>query len=105
MKPWRIAHGSNLFGIFYTNQNWFSCHLCLILVILGARFEFILDEELKVAAACMDVKTALAAKISKERIGTEVCLKILLLLVKLDILPMEQNDSFSNYISLYRLIS
>lgn len=40
---------------------------------LGARFEFILDEELKAAAACDDVKSALAAKISKERIGTEVC--------------------------------
>lgn len=40
---------------------------------LGARFEFILDEELKEAAAGDDVKGALAAKISRERIGTEVC--------------------------------
>ncbi|XP_057742480.1 tRNA nucleotidyltransferase cca2-like isoform X4 [Arachis stenosperma] len=38
----------------------------------GARFEFTLDEDLKVAAACCDVKDALAAKISRERIGTEV---------------------------------
>ncbi|PPD88538.1 hypothetical protein GOBAR_DD14520 [Gossypium barbadense] len=37
----------------------------------GARFDFTLDEELKKAAACDDVKTALAAKISRERIGTE----------------------------------
>ncbi|XP_037491238.1 tRNA nucleotidyltransferase cca2-like [Jatropha curcas] len=42
----------------------------------GARFGFILDEELKVAAACDDVKNALAVKISKERIGTEVDLMI-----------------------------
>ncbi|XP_043809354.1 tRNA nucleotidyltransferase cca2 isoform X2 [Manihot esculenta] len=42
----------------------------------GARFEFILDEELKAAAACDDVKSALAAKISKERIGTEIDLMI-----------------------------
>ncbi|MED6118205.1 hypothetical protein PIB30_000834 [Stylosanthes scabra] len=34
------------------------------------------DEDLKVAAACSDVKDALAAKISKERIGTEVDLMI-----------------------------
>ncbi|KAL1295342.1 putative CCA tRNA nucleotidyltransferase 2 isoform X2 [Arachis ipaensis] len=42
----------------------------------GARFEFTLDEDLKVAAACGDVKDALAAKISRERIGTEVDLMI-----------------------------
>ncbi|KAM7279139.1 hypothetical protein ACFE04_006273 [Oxalis oulophora] len=42
----------------------------------GARFGFTLDEELKVAAACDDVKAALAAKISRERIGTEVDLMI-----------------------------
>ncbi|PON45475.1 Poly A polymerase, head domain containing protein [Parasponia andersonii] len=42
----------------------------------GARFEFILDEELKEAASCDDVKAALAAKISRERIGTEVDLMI-----------------------------
>lgn len=44
-----------------------------ILLFLGARFEFILDEDLKGAAACDDVKDALAAKISRERIGTEAC--------------------------------
>lgn len=90
MKPWRIAHGLTCLEFFIQIRTGFSCHLCLILVILGARFEFVLDEELKVAAACTDVKTALAAKISKERIGTEVCLKILLSLAKPDILPMEQ---------------
>ncbi|KAL2949132.1 hypothetical protein AAZX31_20G161500 [Glycine max] len=42
----------------------------------GARFEFTLDEDLKVAAACDDVKDALAAKISRERIGTEIDLMI-----------------------------
>ncbi|XP_050214204.1 tRNA nucleotidyltransferase cca2 [Mercurialis annua] len=42
----------------------------------GARFEFILDEELKVAASCDDVKNALGAKISKERIGSEIDLMI-----------------------------
>ncbi|XP_021287860.1 putative CCA tRNA nucleotidyltransferase 2 [Herrania umbratica] len=42
----------------------------------GARFGFALDEELKKAASCDDVKTALAAKISRERIGTEIDLMI-----------------------------
>lgn len=42
------------------------------LFLLAARFEFTLDEDLKGAAACDDVKDALAAKISRERIGTEV---------------------------------
>ncbi|XLR54256.1 hypothetical protein S83_004928, partial [Arachis hypogaea] len=42
----------------------------------GVRFEFTLDEDLKVAAACGDVKDALAAKISKERIGKEIDLMI-----------------------------
>ncbi|XP_039003191.1 tRNA nucleotidyltransferase cca2-like isoform X2 [Hibiscus syriacus] len=42
----------------------------------GARFDFTLDEELKKAAACDDVKAALAAKISRERIGTEIDLMI-----------------------------
>ena len=41
-------------------------------IISGARFEFTLDEELKVAASCEEVKAALAAKISRERIGVEV---------------------------------
>lgn len=42
------------------------------MIILGARFEFTLDEELKEAASCEEVKAALAAKISRERIGVEV---------------------------------
>ncbi|XP_061366581.1 tRNA nucleotidyltransferase cca2-like isoform X1 [Gastrolobium bilobum] len=42
----------------------------------GARFGFTLDEDLKGAAACDDVKDALAAKISRERIGTEIDLMI-----------------------------
>ncbi|TXG71725.1 hypothetical protein EZV62_000304 [Acer yangbiense] len=37
----------------------------------GSRFLFILDEELKKAATSNEVKTALAAKISRERIGIE----------------------------------
>ncbi|KAJ4837336.1 hypothetical protein Tsubulata_037776 [Turnera subulata] len=42
----------------------------------GARFEFELDEQLKNAAASDDVKCALGAKVSKERIGTEIDLMI-----------------------------
>uniref|UniRef100_A0A2P2KV25 tRNA-nucleotidyltransferase family protein n=1 Tax=Rhizophora mucronata TaxID=61149 RepID=A0A2P2KV25_RHIMU len=42
----------------------------------GARFGFTLDEELKEAAACDDVKNALAAKVSKERVGTEIDLMV-----------------------------
>ncbi|XP_061993057.1 tRNA nucleotidyltransferase cca2-like isoform X4 [Rosa rugosa] len=38
----------------------------------GARFGFILDEQLKEAAACDEVKAALSAKISRERIGAEI---------------------------------
>lgn len=45
-----------------------------VLVILGARFGFTLDEELKKAAADEDVRVAIADKISRERIGHEVCL-------------------------------
>lgn len=41
-----------------------------------ARFEFTLDDELKEAAACEEVKAALAAKISRERIGVEIDLMI-----------------------------
>nr|XP_029147194.1 CCA tRNA nucleotidyltransferase, mitochondrial-like isoform X3 [Arachis hypogaea] len=37
----------------------------------GGRFEFTLDEDLKVGAACGNVKDALAAKISRQRIETE----------------------------------
>ncbi|KAJ8752341.1 hypothetical protein K2173_003977 [Erythroxylum novogranatense] len=42
----------------------------------GARFGFTLDEELKAAAASDEVKNALGAKVSKERIGTEIDLTI-----------------------------
>ncbi|CAN1256636.1 tRNA nucleotidyltransferase cca2 [Linum perenne] len=42
----------------------------------GARFEFVIDEDLKEAARCEEVKNALAAKISKERVGTEIELMI-----------------------------
>uniref|UniRef100_A0A2N9EF08 Poly A polymerase head domain-containing protein n=1 Tax=Fagus sylvatica TaxID=28930 RepID=A0A2N9EF08_FAGSY len=42
----------------------------------GARFGFLLDEELKEAASCDEVKDALAAKISRERIGVEIDLMI-----------------------------
>lgn len=42
-------------------------------MISGARFEFVLDEELKRAASDDDVKAAIADKISRERIGHEVC--------------------------------
>jgi hypothetical protein len=41
-------------------------------LLLGARFDFTLDDDLKVAAASDDVKNALAKKIKRERIGTEV---------------------------------
>lgn len=51
----------------------FLQHCCLICGHLGARFGFVLDEELKEAASCDEVKDALAAKISRERIGVEVC--------------------------------
>ncbi|CAN1343445.1 tRNA nucleotidyltransferase cca2 [Linum perenne] len=42
----------------------------------GARFEFALDEDLIEAARCEEVKNALAAKGSKERIGSEIDLMI-----------------------------
>ncbi|KAL0460203.1 UNVERIFIED_CONTAM: CCA tRNA nucleotidyltransferase, mitochondrial [Sesamum latifolium] len=38
----------------------------------GARFGFVLDEELMVAAANIDVKAAFEVKISRERIGKEI---------------------------------
>jgi hypothetical protein len=40
--------------------------------ISGARFGFLLDEELKEAAADEEVRSALGNKISRERIGHEV---------------------------------
>ncbi|XXG45516.1 hypothetical protein AAC387_Pa02g0582 [Persea americana] len=42
----------------------------------GARFGFVLDEELKKAAADEEVKAALANKISRERIGHEIDLMV-----------------------------
>lgn len=42
--------------------------------ISGARFGFLLDEELKKAAADDDVIAAIADKISRERVGHEVYL-------------------------------
>ncbi|XP_057976428.1 tRNA nucleotidyltransferase cca2 [Malania oleifera] len=42
----------------------------------GARFEFVLDEDLKEAAASDEVIAALAQKISRERIGHEIDLMI-----------------------------
>ncbi|KAK6116657.1 hypothetical protein DH2020_049591 [Rehmannia glutinosa] len=42
----------------------------------GARFGFVLDEELKIAAADNDVRAAIADKISRERIGHEIDLMI-----------------------------
>jgi tRNA nucleotidyltransferase/poly(A) polymerase len=38
----------------------------------GARFGFKLEEELKNAASCEEVKEALGTKVSRERIGHEV---------------------------------
>ena len=53
-----------------------SCKLALHLIcatkISGARFGFVLDEELKEAASDEEVRSALANKISRERIGHEV---------------------------------
>lgn len=42
----------------------------------GARFEFVLDEGLKKAAASDDVRDAIADKISRERIGHEIDLMV-----------------------------
>ncbi|XP_077241459.1 polynucleotide adenylyltransferase family protein isoform X2 [Tasmannia lanceolata] len=42
----------------------------------GARFGFVLDEELKTAAADEEVKAAIADKISRERIGHEIDLML-----------------------------
>lgn len=61
----------------HTYQKQKKKHCCLICGHLGARFGFVLDEELKKAASCDEVKDALAAKISRERIGVEVCICIL----------------------------
>ncbi len=44
----------------------------LLMCWLGARFGFKLEEELKSAASCEEVKEALGTKVSRERIGHEV---------------------------------
>lgn len=44
----------------------------------GARFGFVLDEELKTAASCEEVKSALGTKVSRERIGHEVSIHFLM---------------------------
>eukprot|EP00246_Nothoceros_aenigmaticus_P010899 TRINITY_DN2787_c0_g1_i1.p1 TRINITY_DN2787_c0_g1~~TRINITY_DN2787_c0_g1_i1.p1 ORF type:complete len:367 (-),score=55.66 TRINITY_DN2787_c0_g1_i1:630-1730(-) len=45
-------------------------------VRFGARFNYRLSEELKIAAASEDVKLALSHKVSRERIGTEIDLML-----------------------------
>ncbi|KAF9610722.1 hypothetical protein IFM89_024572 [Coptis chinensis] len=50
--------------------------LTLHLTLLGARFGFVLDKELKEAASSDEVKAAIADKISRERIGHEIDLMI-----------------------------
>lgn len=47
--------------------------------ISGARFGFVLDEELKAAASDEEVRSALGNKISKERIGHEVILVVVVI--------------------------
>ena len=48
---------------FLSNINLFN---------LGARFGFTLNDDVKRAAAHEDVKSAIASKVSRERIGHEV---------------------------------
>lgn len=45
-------------------------------VRFGARFGFKLDDELKKAASCDEVKSALGHKVSRERIGKEIALML-----------------------------
>ncbi|XP_038724411.1 tRNA nucleotidyltransferase cca2-like [Tripterygium wilfordii] len=73
----------------------------------GSRFGFTLDEELKEAAACDEVKKALGVKISRERIGSEIdlmmsgpdpvqamtCISDLTLFWVVFSLPLEQETS------------
>lgn len=68
-----IVHDGSFVFLFIN----LSFGVTFIMMISGARFGFTLDEELKKAAAAEDVRDALAAKISKERIGTEVFLSFL----------------------------
>ena len=46
---------------------------CQFTAVTGARFGFTLDEELKQDASSEEVRVALGEKISRERIGNEVC--------------------------------
>ena len=70
LLPW-LPMFFGLFKLLF--HTCFLQHYYLIFGHLGARFGFLLDEELKKAASCDEVKDALAAKISRERIGVEVC--------------------------------
>lgn len=72
-----------LFRYFHidTEVLLYVLEIIVILILSGARFGFLLDEELKVAAADEDVKTAIADKISRERIGHEVCFHMHLIVV------------------------
>lgn len=62
------------------------------MMVSGARFKFTLDEELKKAAASDDVREALTAKISRERVGIEVC-SFLARLYSFFILNLNNKDS------------
>lgn len=54
--------------IFYLSS------VVIVYCCTGARFGFTLDEELKQDASCEEVRVALGEKISRERIGNEVCI-------------------------------
>ncbi|KAL0427056.1 UNVERIFIED_CONTAM: CCA tRNA nucleotidyltransferase, mitochondrial [Sesamum latifolium] len=62
---------------YHQNRTFLDDPLRVLRAIrFGARFGFVLDEELKVAAANIDVKAAFEVKISRERIGKEINLMI-----------------------------
>lgn len=65
-----------MLGSFYFYTWRLVTHIISLLVqqkfISGARFGFVLDDELKGAASDEEVRSALANKISRERIGHEV---------------------------------
>ncbi|TQD93514.1 hypothetical protein C1H46_020861 [Malus baccata] len=80
-----FASNNILHELFRVNQDSISQNRSLgniskklkyLVLSSGARFGFMLDEELKEAAACDEVKAALSVKISRERIGTEIDLMI-----------------------------
>uniref|UniRef100_A0A7N2M9M0 Poly A polymerase head domain-containing protein n=1 Tax=Quercus lobata TaxID=97700 RepID=A0A7N2M9M0_QUELO len=65
----------------FTSEDYFFWMICYKLfepsvLVFCARFGFLLDEDLKEAASCDEVKDALAAKISRERIGVEIDLML-----------------------------